>query len=95
MDWVKQVSGNRLKVDFFLPIALRVSHNSRVPTEVATPRPINSDINECLMTLHIELVPLISIIAGVLILIKPKLLNYIVAIYLITIGVVQLFNLHI
>ncbi len=47
------------------------------------------------MTLHIELVPLISIIAGILILIKPKLLNYIVAIYLITIGVVQLFNLHI
>lgn len=34
-----------------------------------------------------QLTPIVSIIAGILILIMPKLLNYIVAIYLILIGV--------
>ena len=32
--------------------------------------------------------PLISLIAGILILLMPKLLNYIVAVYLIVIGVI-------
>ncbi len=40
------------------------------------------------MTIHLELVPLISIAAGVAILIRPSLLNYIVAGYLIVVGVV-------
>ncbi len=35
--------------------------------------------------------PLISLIAGVLILIMPRLLNYIVAFYLIAVGLVGLF----
>lgn len=39
------------------------------------------------MNVHIQLVPVISILAGVLILIKPKLLNYVVAVYLIAVGV--------
>ena len=43
------------------------------------------------MNMHIALAPLISLIAGVLILIVPRLLNYIVAIYLIVIGLVGLF----
>ncbi|MAD73533.1 MAG: hypothetical protein CML20_01790 [Rheinheimera sp.] len=47
------------------------------------------------MTLHIELIPILSIIAGILILIKPKILNYVVAIYLIAVGVIQLFGLRI
>ena len=37
--------------------------------------------------------PLISLIAGILILVMPKLLNYIVAVYLIVIGLVGLFGL--
>ncbi|HET8554187.1 MAG TPA: DUF3096 domain-containing protein [Rhodanobacteraceae bacterium] len=45
------------------------------------------------MTLHIALVPLVSLIAGILILVRPKLLNYIVAIYLIVIGVIGLLGL--
>jgi uncharacterized membrane protein HdeD (DUF308 family) len=45
------------------------------------------------MNLHITLIPVISIIAGILILIKPKILNYVVAIYLIAIGVIQIFGL--
>ncbi|MFN3581872.1 MAG: DUF3096 domain-containing protein [Pseudomonas sp.] len=40
----------------------------------------------------IALTPLISLIAGILILIMPRLLNYIVAIYLIIIGLVGLFG---
>jgi hypothetical protein len=39
----------------------------------------------------IPLSPLISLIAGVLILIVPRLLNYIVAIYLIIVGLLGLF----
>jgi len=37
-----------------------------------------------------HLSPVISLIAGILILIMPRLLNYIVAIYLIVIGVIGL-----
>lgn len=39
----------------------------------------------------LPLTPLVSLIAGVLILIMPRLLNYIVALYLILIGVLGLF----
>lgn len=42
--------------------------------------------------MHAALTPLISLIAGILILIMPKLLNFIVAIYLIIIGLVGLFG---
>jgi len=38
----------------------------------------------------VPLVPIISIIAGILILIAPRVLNYVVAIYLIAIGIVGL-----
>ena len=38
--------------------------------------------------------PIVSLIAGVLILIVPRLLNYIVAIYLILIGLIGLFGVH-
>ena len=41
--------------------------------------------------LHLALSPLIALIAGVLILVMPRLLNFIVAIYLIVIGVLGLF----
>ena len=41
----------------------------------------------------VSLSPLISLIAGILILIVPRLLNFIVAIYLIIIGLVGLFHL--
>lgn len=39
----------------------------------------------------LALTPLISLIAGVLILVMPRLLNYIVAIYLIVAGLLGLF----
>jgi hypothetical protein len=39
-----------------------------------------------------NLSPIISLIAGILILVIPRLLNYIVAIYLIVIGLIGLFG---
>ena len=40
----------------------------------------------------IALTPLIALIAGILILLVPRLLNYIVAIYLIVMGLIGLFG---
>ena len=37
-----------------------------------------------------QIQPLVALIAGILILVKPKLLNYIVAFYLILVGVMGL-----
>ena len=41
-----------------------------------------------------ELSPIVALVAGILILIFPRLLNFIVAIYLIFIGLVGLNNAH-
>jgi len=41
-----------------------------------------------------HITPLVAIIAGILILIMPRLLNYIVAIYLIFVGVMGLNSIH-
>ena len=42
------------------------------------------------MNLNLSIGPLISLLAGILILVMPKLLNYIVALYLIIIGLLGL-----
>jgi len=42
------------------------------------------------MNLNLAIGPLVSLIAGILILIVPRLLNFIVAIYLIIIGLLGL-----
>jgi hypothetical protein len=44
------------------------------------------------MNIQLSLGPLVSLIAGILILIMPRLLNYIVAVYLIVIGLIGLFG---
>ena len=44
------------------------------------------------MNLTFSLGPIAALIAGILILIVPRLLNYIVALYLIIIGLVGLFG---
>ena len=49
------------------------------------------------MNIQVTLGPLVSLIAGILILVMPRLLNYIVALYFIIIGLLGLFgagNLH-
>lgn len=42
------------------------------------------------MNLSVSLGPIVSLIAGILILLIPRLLNYIVAVYLIVIGLIGL-----
>ena len=44
------------------------------------------------MNIHMALAPIIALLAGILILVVPRLLNYIVAIYLIVIGIIGLFG---
>lgn len=44
------------------------------------------------MNIQLGLAPLISLITGILILVMPRLLNYIVALYLIVIGLIGLFG---
>jgi len=45
------------------------------------------------MSTTLSLTPIVSLIAGILILVVPRLLNCIVAIYLITIGLLGLLNI--
>ena len=42
--------------------------------------------------MNLSLAPLVALIAGILILVMPRLLNYIVALYLIVIGLLGLFG---
>ena len=54
-----------------------------------------SPIHPCLdqkMNITLAVAPLVALIAGILILIVPRLLNFIVAIYLIIIGLIGLFG---
>jgi hypothetical protein len=44
------------------------------------------------MNITLSLAPLVSLLAGILILIVPRMLNYIVAAYLIVVGVLGLFG---
>lgn len=43
--------------------------------------------------MYVNLQPLVALIAGIMILMMPRLLNYIVAVYLIIIGIVGLLRL--
>jgi threonine/homoserine efflux transporter RhtA len=47
---------------------------------------------EFAMNVNLSLAPIVSLVAGVLILAVPRLLNYIVAIYLIVIGIIGIFG---
>ena len=44
------------------------------------------------MNLNLSLAPIVALIAGILILVMPRLLNYIVALYLIVTGLLGLFG---
>ena len=44
------------------------------------------------MNLHVNLASLLALIAGILILLVPRLLNFIVALYLILLGLAGLFG---
>jgi hypothetical protein len=52
-------------------------------------------IEELAMTLTIaHIQPLVALVAGILILVMPRLLNYVVALYLIIVGVAGLNAIH-
>jgi hypothetical protein len=55
-------------------------------------RPDRKTPREVSMSIHVMFAPIVSLIAGILILVMPRLLNYIVAIYLILIGLLGLFG---
>ena len=61
-----------------LPLAL--------PSPPPNPKPCTGDR----MNIHLALTPLISLVAGILILVIPRLLNFIVAAYLIAVGLIGL-----
>jgi hypothetical protein len=42
------------------------------------------------MTIHLAMQPLLALLAGILILVMPRLLNFIVAVYLILYGILGL-----
>ena len=44
------------------------------------------------MNMNLSLAPIVALLASILILVMPRLLNYIVAIYLIIIGLLGLFG---
>ena len=44
------------------------------------------------MNLNLSIGPLVALIAGILILVMPRMLNYIVAFYLIIMGIIGLFG---
>lgn len=67
--------------------AQKVSERARHAI-LAAPYPFRS----IFVNMTISLAPLVALIAGVLILAMPRLLNYIVALYLIIIGVLGLFG---
>ena len=46
------------------------------------------------MTLHLSIAPLISLVAGILVLMFPSLLSTIVALYPIAIGILGLLGMH-
>lgn len=46
------------------------------------------------LSLKLSIPGILALIAGILILLFPRLLNYLVAIYLIVVGLVLVFNLH-
>jgi hypothetical protein len=69
------------------------AHCSQNPISVSAPIRLPTQESPMVITAP-ELSPLVAIIAGVLILIMPRLLNYIVALYLIFVGLVALNNIH-
>jgi hypothetical protein len=72
---------------------------ARILPPLYSPRAAHHPIQqEFTKNMTLSIAPLIALIAGIVILVAPKFLNYIVAIYLIAVGLLGLFgggNLHI
>ena len=46
------------------------------------------------LSIHPAIAPIIALIAGIIILLVPRVLNYVIAVYLIVIGLLGLFASH-
>jgi DUF3096 family protein len=57
-------------------------------------RAASASTQEIAMNMYLSIGPLVALLAGILILIVPRLLNYIVAIYLIVTGLLGLMGGH-
>jgi hypothetical protein len=57
-------------------------------------RRLSRPLPDIAMNMTLAIGPLVALIAGILILVVPRLLNFIVAIYLIIIGLLGLFGGH-
>lgn len=63
----------------------------RAPHSARTPRPRDVAYGrDTTVTMSLSIGPIVALIAGILILIMPRLLNYIIAVYLIIIGILGL-----
>jgi hypothetical protein len=47
------------------------------------------------LSIHPAVAPLVALIAGILILLVPRILNYVIALYLIVVGLLGLFSNHV
>jgi hypothetical protein len=65
-----------------------------VPKHIVQPKASVQTKGSIMVITAAHLTPWVAILAGVLILVMPRLLNYIVAIYLIFVGVVELNGVH-
>ena len=70
-----------------VPVAISVQSSFRLQLHIKT---ITIQGNP--MNLSMSIGPIVALIAGILILLIPRLLNYIVAIYLIVTGLIGLFG---
>lgn len=61
------------------------------PRQTPTSHSTSSSSPKVPMNISLAAAPIVSLLAGILILVVPRMLNYIVAIYLIVIGVLGLF----
>lgn len=63
----------------------RLAHDAILSTEF---------FEEAMQTMTLTLTPLVSFVAGILILIMPRMLSMIVAVYLIAVGLIGLFGMN-
>jgi hypothetical protein len=78
-----------------MPAAAVQTHHRRqfrAPTKGSTSGIETTRHKGAVMNIHVAIGPLAALIAGSLILAVPRLLNYIVALYLIIIGIIGLFG---
>jgi DUF3096 family protein len=86
----------------YSPAVVRfASSGDALGTAFADPRSNREERMEALailgkinLSLKLSIPGVLALIAGILILLFPRLLNYLVAIYLIVVGLVLVFNLH-